>query len=294
MAASDPTPSQAGPSPLAKGTYAPATPTDLRSPCPMVNCLANHGYLPRDGRDVHARELFAAVRHVGLSTGVAAGFAYSIFGEQQQQQQQHGHGVHAAAAPADDEANATSSRGSSWWWTRLPWTKLNPLARLGMRRPGQTDAMGRPVLDLDQLALPGAVEHDISLTRRDHQQPQGNNALQMDLVEDLLRSSADGKTITREDLAVFRTHRIAVQQRENPDALYKGFQHLLSCGEISLILDIIGNGASVPVDYAQAFLQEERLPIREGWTRRRWWKLGFVELQISIFKVWRLIDYKSA
>ena len=27
-------------------------PNDSRSPCPALNALANHGYLPRDGKDI--------------------------------------------------------------------------------------------------------------------------------------------------------------------------------------------------------------------------------------------------
>ncbi|KAI0410241.1 Chloroperoxidase [Xylaria grammica] len=32
--------------------WAPPGPDDLRGPCPMMNSLANHGFLPRDGRNV--------------------------------------------------------------------------------------------------------------------------------------------------------------------------------------------------------------------------------------------------
>lgn len=42
-------------------------------------------------------------------------------------------------------------------------TTLNPLAAFAMLPPGQTDCMGRPVLNLHQLALPGVVEHDSAL-----------------------------------------------------------------------------------------------------------------------------------
>lgn len=254
--------------PLTKGVYAPSQPTDLRSPCPMVNCLANHGYIARDGRDIHSDELYTAVRGVGLGMDLAALFAYAIFNEHH---------------PRSDHERPKR------WWQRI-WT--NPFAAFGMRRPGQTDSVGRPVLNLDQFALPGVVEHDVSLTRRDHQQPQGNNALQRDLVEELLRSSSDGKSITMEDLAMLRRHRLAVQGKENPGLLYGRMQHLLSCGEISLILDVLGDGNSVPVEYAQAFLLEERLPIQEGWTRRRWWPVGILELQISVLRAWRLIGIK--
>ncbi|EKD16070.1 uncharacterized protein L3040_003509 [Drepanopeziza brunnea f. sp. 'multigermtubi'] len=37
---------------------APAS-TDKRSPCPMLNTLANHGYLPRDGLDISMNDLVA-------------------------------------------------------------------------------------------------------------------------------------------------------------------------------------------------------------------------------------------
>ncbi|CAN8102718.1 unnamed protein product [Discula destructiva] len=254
------------------GMYSPAGPTDLRSPCPMVNCLANHGYIARDGRNIHSKELYAAVQKVGIGAGLGAAFSYLIFYEHH-------------SKPEDAEP------GKSCW--KRVWTTLNPLAAFGMRRPGQTDSMGRPVLNFDQLALPGAIEHDISLTRRDHQQTQGNNALQIDLVEGLLNSSKDGRRITRANLADYRKLRIAVQREENPDSLYRTPQKLLSYGEIALILGIIGDGDSVSTEYAKAFLMEERLPYREGWRSRRWWKLGFLELQLSIFRVWRLMGFDA-
>lgn len=252
-----------------KGTFAPAQPNDLRSPCPMVNCLANHGFLPRDGRNIRADELYDAVSGAGLGIALASGFVSAVF-----------HEYHPQATPKKPKS----------WLRRLV---TNPLAALGMRRPGQTDSMGRPVLDLDQLARPGVVEHDISLTRRDHQQPQGNAALQRDLVEGLLDASKDGKMLTREDLARYRKRRIATQKQENPEAQYGAFEHLLSCGEISLILGIVGDGNQAPVTYLRAFLLEERLPLKEGWTPRRWWKLGFIEMQIYVLKVWRLVGVKG-
>ncbi|KAK0720117.1 Chloroperoxidase [Lasiosphaeris hirsuta] len=38
------------------------SPTDLRSPCPMVNALANHGYLPRDGKNVSLARLITGAK----------------------------------------------------------------------------------------------------------------------------------------------------------------------------------------------------------------------------------------
>lgn len=46
--------------------YPPAGPSDKRSPCPLINCLANHGYISRNGQNIPARELDAAMSEVGL------------------------------------------------------------------------------------------------------------------------------------------------------------------------------------------------------------------------------------
>lgn len=274
--------------PLSKGTYAPAKPTDKRSPCPMINCLANHGYIPRDGRNIHAHELYAAVKQAGVASDLAATLSYTIYSanpsshtpgvEVQQQQQEHRAG------------EAEPSRASRWWSRLL--ISLNPLTRFGLREPGQTDSMGRRVLDLDQFAAPGVLEHDVSLSRRDRLQPQGSIARQADLVEGLLESSADGKNITRADMAALKRRRIAVQQRENPGLVYGKKQHFLACGEMALIFSVFGNGSSAPLEYVRPFFEEERLPVQEGWTRRWWWTIGFVELQIDILKMWWMIGFK--
>ncbi|PHH50950.1 putative sterigmatocystin biosynthesis peroxidase stcC [Ceratocystis fimbriata CBS 114723] len=46
------------------------TKDDARSPCPMLNSLANHGYLPRNGRDISLSQLYKVlwdVTHVDVS-----------------------------------------------------------------------------------------------------------------------------------------------------------------------------------------------------------------------------------
>ncbi|KAI8049459.1 Chloroperoxidase [Syncephalis plumigaleata] len=40
-----------------------------RSPCPLLNTLANHGYLPRDGRNIDRKTLGTALEHLNLSPG---------------------------------------------------------------------------------------------------------------------------------------------------------------------------------------------------------------------------------
>ncbi|KAI0066952.1 Cloroperoxidase [Artomyces pyxidatus] len=50
-------------------TWCPAQGTDSRSPCPALNTLANHGYLPRNGEQITAAMLVSVLREVyGLTT----------------------------------------------------------------------------------------------------------------------------------------------------------------------------------------------------------------------------------
>ncbi|KAF4973781.1 hypothetical protein FZEAL_9228 [Fusarium zealandicum] len=266
------------PASLAKGTYAPSGPDDIRGPCPLINSLANHGYLPRDGRNVRVEEILAGMDHVGLSKGLAAVFGNPIFNER---------------IPSEFHDDAPVPKASLvqsiWQMVTNPWSVF---ASFGMRRPGQLDAEGHKVLNLDQLGLPNTVEHDVSLTRRDHQ--QGDNiSPQKDLVEDLLASSKDGKTITAKDLAELRRRRIVRQRADNPGLNYEPAQHDLACAEIALVLNVIGDGQKIPCDYAKAFFKEERLPVQEGWSGRRWWRFGILGLISSRNKIKKIVgaDY---
>ncbi|KAI0758969.1 Chloroperoxidase [Fomes fomentarius] len=50
--------------------YVPAGSDDSRSPCPALNALANHGYLPHDGRNLTQAQLVSALSKVyNISSG---------------------------------------------------------------------------------------------------------------------------------------------------------------------------------------------------------------------------------
>lgn len=254
----------------AVGTYIPATPNDKRSPCPMINALANHGYLPRNGQNVTSTEMKEAMSIAGLSTTLGTFFVNTVYNVHQ---------------PRDQKTEA-GLLSRIWSTVRDPWTLL---ASLGTRRPGQVDRIGRPILDLDQLALHNAIEHDVSLTRRDFAQPAGNCARQADLVEEVLASSTDQHILTMQALAGVRRQRIATQRSETSGLEYGALQHELGCGEIALILGVFGDGKTVPYDYVAAFLREERLPLDEGWQKRTWWTLGLVEVKLIANRVKRMV-----
>ncbi|KAH8112824.1 chloroperoxidase-like protein [Phellopilus nigrolimitatus] len=44
--------------------FIPPTDTDSRSACPALNAMANHGILPRNGRNISYKEMNAAIRNV--------------------------------------------------------------------------------------------------------------------------------------------------------------------------------------------------------------------------------------
>ena len=240
----------------------------------MVNCLANHGLIPRDGRDVRLHVLRAALRELGSS--------YSLYGPLTK--------IAFLARQGPEPTAKTKKSGvfyQLWQLVCNPWAIL--FSRFGFRRSGQKDARGEDCIDLDQTAVHGIIEHDVSLTRLDYAQGD-NTSRQARLIEDLLASSSDGgQTMTAGDFAAHRKSRIEQQRRDNPELTYGAFEHLLGCGEIALILEILGDGHKVRCDFVRAFFHEERLPIEEGWKARWWWKLGPLELIWDTLKIKRLI-----
>ena len=102
-------------SPLQKGKYCPPSKTDVRSPCPLVNALASHGRIPRDGRNIRYADLYAALGVTGLSNMLKWGFAYGYY----------------------VEYHETPRTG---WWP-LMRNPINAMfRRFGVRPPGQKDS----------------------------------------------------------------------------------------------------------------------------------------------------------
>jgi hypothetical protein len=50
------------------GVFMPPSDSDIRGPCPGLNSLANHGFLPRDGKNIHVTDIVAAMdQHLGVA-----------------------------------------------------------------------------------------------------------------------------------------------------------------------------------------------------------------------------------
>ncbi|KAK9774995.1 putative Chloroperoxidase [Seiridium cardinale] len=258
----------------AKGGYCPAASTDIRSPCPILNSLANHGYLPRDGRNVRVNDFTFAMKQVGLSHALGATLSNPIFIERE----------------ADGKPQQRSFFAKVWYYLQNPWAIV--FSAFGVRSPGQKDSMGKPCLNLDQLSIPGVIEHDISLSRRDYAQGD-NHTMQPDLVKALLASSSDGgKTLSAEDLIAFRQRRIEEQKVANAHLSPGAATNSIGNGEIGFILGIFGDGKKIKCDHVRAIFMEERLPVNEGWTKRTW-TMGIVELVTTAKKIGALVSGQS-
>jgi hypothetical protein len=245
---------------LAVGEYHPAPGGASRCPCPVVNALANHGYIERSGKQILMKDLNASMRHVGMSPLLGSVFAIPTYFEYHN--------------PAKAHLRTPPST-----WQRIWAIIKNPYSFFDYFGCWNANQMisGKKYLNLDNLAAHGAIEHDVSLSRRDIGQKQGNNAPQQDLIEELLQYTMDGETMTIDDLACFVKARIAKQLEDNPELVYGPAEHQVNCGQIALMIGCFGDKETIKVDYVRAIFQDERLPIEEGWTRRYWWTMGLVE-----------------
>lgn len=253
------------------GTYAPAPKGSSRSPCPIVNALANHGYLQRSGRSIPMSELNASMAHVGMSALLGAIFAKPTYIEFQD--------------PVKVELQKPPSLFARLW--RLLKNPYSFFSYFGCWIRGQVDKKGKKVIDLGNLAVHGAIEHDISITRRDASQEQGACAGQEDLIKAMLACSSDGgQTLTTEDLGRFIKHRIRQQLADNPELVYGPQEHTTNCGQVALLMHCFGDGKAISCDYVRALFVEERLPWKEGWKKRSWgWSVGVFEFFGAVKKI---------
>ncbi|KAI4226347.1 MAG: hypothetical protein L6R36_003243 [Xanthoria steineri] len=255
--------SKESPAPLKRGDYHPPTSTDLRSPCPIVNAFANHGLIPRDGRNVHPADLDTAMQDLGLSLPLRKTLLWGTFFERQDQ------------LPATFKDYLTNP------FAYLHW-------HFGIRPRGQQQQQHTPYIHLDQLSRHGALEHDVSMTRRDSaQQAAGadNHSPQPDLIAQLLNSSTDGSYLTTADFAALRRKRLEQQRRDNPALCFPWILHFVAAGQIAAVQRVFGQGERVPVGYAEAIFREERLPVEEGWRKKGGWGLGVLGVVVQQVRV---------
>lgn len=108
-------------------------------------------------------------------------------------------------------------------------------------------------LTLADLATPGKLEHDASIAHLDLDADV--NVPAPEVIDDLVKESKDGKTLTLQDLASARVKRERTLSKPLDD-----FTAGVARGEAINLLRTMGDGVNVSVERVKVWLGEERLP----------------------------------
>ncbi|TFK97485.1 Chloroperoxidase [Pterulicium gracile] len=212
--------------------YKAPGPNDKRGPCPALNTLANHGYLPRNG--------IASAGEIVQASGEAFNLGYNF----------------SVAV----SSLAVLSCGN----ILLDKVSIGGEHRLVPALPGKID--GTP----GGLSKHGRFEGDVSMTRLDavHGDPA---VFQPEMYKDLLKfvdQYGDGDIVTPEVFAEYRFKIYNDRLNDNPVLTWHQGRLGFSYGEAGFILNLFRNsetGNLTRQDMTQFFV-EERFP--ENWYRK--------------------------
>ncbi|KAF5380171.1 hypothetical protein D9615_006106 [Tricholomella constricta] len=219
---------------LAPGPY------DLRGPCPGLNTLANHGYLPRNGVATFEEIVIATTHVYNMDYDLAS--ALTAFG--------------------------MLARGNAY----IDKLSIGLESSLVPPLPGQIDG---PVAR--GLAAHGRFEGDVSMTRQDAAIGDNRN-FQADLYNQLLSlvdQFGDNSTVTGPRSIVnlrvmqeFKFKRFTDSQMVDKQLEYHVGRLLLSYGEAAFTLNFFANGTDgiLTVPTMTSFFRDQKFPA--NWRRR--------------------------
>ncbi|KAL8287303.1 hypothetical protein RQP46_003755 [Phenoliferia psychrophenolica] len=135
---------------------------------------------------------------------------------------------------------------------------------------GGTPEFVPPTATDSRSPCPGVNVHDVSLTRSDFN-IGNNNAYNKTLWDQALSFIPPGsKTWTPASAVQAHHQRLRDSERDNPGFQYTPLQVLFKFGELAITSQVFGGIDHVlsgpPLDYVNAFFEEERLPYKEGWS----------------------------
>ncbi|KAJ7755887.1 Peroxidase, family 2-domain-containing protein [Mycena metata] len=221
----------------AVGDYVAPGPNDVRSPCPGLNSLSNHGYLPRDGRNIHATAIISAMdNYLGLS------MTFDFL-------QTFGAGVRGAFV-------------------------LLPDLSIGLE---SYDALtnSHDKIEHDASFTRNDVFFDLVASGVDPKTIDNNNIPAMHnppvnttLIDLLVSFSKDGQTLTVDDIADARHARLQSTVAFNPTADLDSEQTGGMWREAGFVSLVLGDAnGTVRVDWLRDWFVNERLPIELGWKK---------------------------
>lgn len=215
--------------------YIPPTPADCRSPCPALNTLANHGLLPRNGKDIDYAQLKEALIGV-YNLGSTFGFVF-------------------ARAATKKFADPKTGKFSLCDLLINVHNNAQPSGSTGIEHSASMSREDRPSMDFS---------HKNDATQR------SPSRAQVDLT---LRKTSAGDMFTLNDFVNARKTLWAKSYSKLPalekDPLNKQ-EHIIADVEGCLLLGALSgnsNGGSFQIskNYANSFLFAEQFP--KGWDR---------------------------
>ncbi|THV06227.1 Cloroperoxidase [Dendrothele bispora CBS 962.96] len=266
--------------------FCPAQESDVRSVCPALNTMANHGYISRDGRELSFSDIYSGLM---ACYGLTAALAFVLT---------TGGFLLIKRSPI---------RLPSWF----PFfgTVTNP--------DGTQTPAG--ILDLHLVGLHGGVEHDASLVHHDTEPGKRYPPLKIDqpwvtdLVGDVQPAvkGYDRTTVMKNPDPSWRTFATDeykstlvsaadvgyMRRRREREILPKkldGVHAEIARGEMAIVLgmwDDTSNGKSgIPLPWLLTFLAEEKLPQTEKGTWRPSHKQGLLDV-VKRSKAIRTVQY---
>ncbi|KAL0571256.1 hypothetical protein V5O48_010704 [Marasmius crinis-equi] len=208
--------------------YVPPKDGDSRCSCPALNALANHGILPRDGKNIAFKEMS---RVINESYNFAPTFCFFV------------------PNYAANFLKRSYSKGTLPYFVDLSVIVTHEMI---------------DKFDLAELDLHNAIEHDASLTREDIHFNPDQSKPHLPFVEELLSyasgKDSEGRTLlTPDDLSRYSAKRRADSKANNPEFSLEKIHEFFSSSNNSTMLRIFGGR----VDDLRVMLVEERIP--EGW-----------------------------
>ncbi|KAF7360875.1 HEME-HALOPEROXIDASE domain-containing protein [Mycena sanguinolenta] len=209
------------------------TSTDQRSPCPGLNTLANHGYLPRNGANFTVTQIMDAALGWSVLTNPYIQLIIYLEG------------------------------------FNVNWDGILVAAKFGLL--SGSDATTFETMGLGPLALHNLIEHDASISRNDFgPDGLGDNVHFNETTFSTLANANPGKNYYDPVSAgLVQRDRLAHSVATNPNVTNTAKEFKLRSRESALYLSIFGDPLTgiASKEFVQIFFREERLPFAEGWTK---------------------------
>ncbi|CEP14311.1 hypothetical protein [Parasitella parasitica] len=202
--------------------------TDLRSPCPMLNTLANHGFIARDGRNIKSQDLFDALMLMGAPPSVSVLILNYVYFRLQEPH------------PQDPL-----------------WAQFKPLKTLDLDRLTIFDVLEHDV---------SLTRNDTLLAHPDTTYVVPAYVERMIKFAEMKNQGTSKGFFTRENEHDVRKLRWLESIRDNRNIHMDFFAQFASSTECSLLLDIIGRDGSISLPHLKSFLLNEAFP--EDWHPR--------------------------